>query len=83
MKRHELKTWTQYFQDIKHNNKRFELRVNDREFEVKDILKLKEWDNTNERYTGDFITAKVDYILHGGKFGLPENMCIMSFTILN
>jgi hypothetical protein len=42
-KLHELKTWPKYFQPILENKKTFELREDDRNFAVGDVLTLKEW----------------------------------------
>lgn len=38
---HSLKIEKQYYDDILHNEKRFEIRRNDRGFKVGDILELK------------------------------------------
>lgn len=81
-KTHELKTWVQYFKDIVYGGKNFELRKNDRGFMVGDTLLLKEWDNVNTKYTNNVISVRVTYILHGGVFGIPDDMCIMSFEVI-
>ena len=47
---HELKTYPQYFQQTWNGNKPFEVRLNDRHYEVGDIVILKEWDNI--KYSG-------------------------------
>ena len=44
MTRHELKTWPQYFAAVRSGKKRFEIRRNDREFAVGDVLVLREFD---------------------------------------
>lgn len=41
MKTHELKLDIQYFDDVKSGKKNFEIRKNDRDFQVGDILELK------------------------------------------
>lgn len=44
MKTHELKIWPQFFEAVKSGVKTFELRVNDREFQTGDMVRLVEWD---------------------------------------
>ena len=57
---HELKIAPQYFREIANGNKPFEVRRNDRDYQVGDILKLREYDGD---YSGQEISAKVTYIL--------------------
>jgi hypothetical protein len=58
---HELKTYPKYFQETIEGNKPFEIRKNDRNFQVGDVLILKEWDNI--KYSGREIGAVVRYVL--------------------
>lgn len=60
MKIHELKTLPQYFVEQVKGAKQFEVRLNDRNFEVGDVLILKEYDNG---YTGTEICVRVTYVL--------------------
>jgi ribosomal protein L37E len=41
---HSLKTWPEYFEAQRAGRKTFELRRNDRNFQVGDLLVLREWD---------------------------------------
>lgn len=41
---HELKILPQYYKDVKEGNKNFELRKNDRDYKVYDIIRLRAWD---------------------------------------
>lgn len=77
---HELKTWPEPFQAIREGVKAFELRRDDRAFEVGDMLVLREWDTFREIYTGRAECRFVTYKLDGGAFGLPEGFCIMSLA---
>ena len=78
---HELKILPYYFNDIMFGNKRFEIRKNDRPFYLWDKLILKEWDNDKEKYTGNEITALVNYIHYGnGDYGLAQGYCVMGLT---
>ena len=74
---HYLKTWPEPFEAMRAGRKTFELRKNDRGFAVGDMLDLQEWEPGPMRYTGRSILVRVTYILHGGRFGLPEELCVM------
>lgn len=60
---HELKTWPIYFKCIFMGDETFELRKNDRDFQINDVLELKEYDPDKEEYTGRILYIKVGYIL--------------------
>jgi len=74
--RHELKTWPGVFLDTLAGIKLFEIRVNDRDFNVGDILCLREWSPSAQEYTGASCERRVTYLLQG-RFGLPANLCVM------
>lgn len=74
--RHELKTLPGVFLDTFAGLKTFEIRVNDRGFKVGDILCLREWDFTAQKYTGNSLLRRVTYLLQG-RFGLPPDLCVM------
>jgi len=78
---HELKTWTEYFKDVKSGIKTFEVRKDDRDFQVGDFLLLKECDPQWGTYTGAYISTQVTYVLRGGPF-VPDGICIMSIKII-
>lgn len=80
MKIHELKTWKEYFEDVRRNLKNFEVRKYDRDFQEGDELLLKEWDNEKQEYTGRILHRKIDYILVGGQFGIQEDFLVMSIS---
>jgi hypothetical protein len=48
---HSLKCWPEYFQAIKSGKKTFEIRYNDRNYQVGDFLELHEFDPEENRYT--------------------------------
>jgi hypothetical protein len=77
---HELKIWPEYFQPVRDNKKLFEIRRDDRDFEVGDNLWLREWDHENQIYTGRESLRTISYILRNASgFGLRPGYCIMSF----
>jgi hypothetical protein len=80
MKTHLLKTWPEYYSRVESGQKKFELRKNDRDFQVGDTLILQEYDPISEFYTCNEIKVSVDYILHGPCFGIEEGFCVMSIS---
>ena len=75
-KSHELKILPEYYEAVVSGEKNFEIRKNDRGFEVGDILILKEWHHG--RYTGRQVNKRVQYIYHGnGTYGLSEEYCVL------
>ncbi len=79
MKTHELKCWPQYFDAVWDNKKKFEIRINDRDFKVGDILILKKFDPEKEEYLPQSIETTISYVLDGPSFGLAKGFAIISF----
>lgn len=61
--RHELKTLSKYFKSTWAGRKTFEIRFNDRNFELDDEIVLLEWDNNQPtgRSIYGFITYLTDF----------------------
>ena len=94
---HRLKTWPRYFNEVAYENKRIEVRKNDRGFSLGDVLCLKEWDPAVSEYTGAEVCVYVTYILSGSvltrasgvdmpewkaESGLLEGYCVMQIQLL-
>lgn len=62
MKIHELKILSPYFEHVLDGTKNFEIRKNDRKFNIGDIVKLKHWDNQKEEFTGQFVYRRISFI---------------------
>lgn len=78
---HTLKTWDEYFEAIWLKQKKFEVRIDDREYKKGDILQLQEWDTKKEEYTGREMFCDVTYMLEGGEFGIEIQFCVMSIKV--
>lgn len=68
MDKHELKIMPEYFQAVWNGTKTFEVRRNDRNFKVGDMLVLLEWDTEKNEWTGSGICKRVTYILDEPEF---------------
>lgn len=87
---HELKTDPKMFRDIRSGFKKFEIRLNDRNYKENDTLLLKETVYTGEAmkagkpllYTGIQLLVEVYYVLRGPIYGLKDKWCIMSIRLL-
>lgn len=66
--KHELKLWVVFFNDL--YRKPFELRFNDRNFQLGDHLHLREYDPSVGEYTGRECLREVTYLLPEGSPGL-------------
>ena len=79
MKIHNLKITPEYFQDVVSGKKKFEVRENDRGFLLGDILRLKEYDLENKRYTGQEVIVEIIYLLENF-YGLKENYVVLGIS---
>ncbi|WP_210516920.1 ASCH/PUA domain-containing protein [Hymenobacter terricola] len=77
---HELMTWPSCFAAVKAGNKPFDVREKDQNFQVGDVLLLREFDPEAGQYTGQNITRWVSYVLEGGLFGVQPNWCVLGFS---
>jgi hypothetical protein len=80
---HELKLWPEFFEPVKNESKKFELRKADRDYKVGDVLILREWSPETEEYTGRILKREVTYMISGPKLGLEEGYCILSLGLVN
>lgn len=58
---HKLKIKQEYFEPVIQGKKRFEIRKNDRNFKVGDIVVLEEIDENNI-YTGDSFKTRITFL---------------------
>lgn len=77
MKVHKLKTWSKYYQLILCGIKDWELRKNDRDFKVGDLLILEEYLPEFKSYTGNSLKKKIEHIFQENEFGLKKGYCIL------
>lgn len=65
MTTHKVKCWPDYFAPIAAGIKTFDLRLNDRNYNIGDTLIFQEFDDRKGVYTGREITRRVGYLLEG------------------
>ena len=76
---HKLKIQQQYFEAVFKGLKTFELRKDDRKFQVGDWILLQEYKDNH--YTGRTIACMISYILRNcPEYGLQEGYCILGFN---
>lgn len=63
---HNLKIEPRYFNDVAYGKKTFEIRYNDRNYQVNDVLYLNEYKDGD--YTGRGVYVKVRYVLDDPRF---------------
>lgn len=75
---HRLKILPEYYDAVASGKKRFELRKDDRGYEVGDYIWLCEWDG--EDFTGRCMTLQIRYILRNcPEYGLMDGYCILGW----
>ena len=76
---HVLKLDPAYFDDVKHGTKRFEVRLDDRHYEIGDLILLREW--ADGEFTGRGIPVEVIYKLDGGQHGVAAGYCVLGIDL--
>jgi len=79
MAKHYLKTVQPFFSDVKNGTKTFELRRNDRNFQVGDVVCLLEYDAESQSLSGNQVNVRITYLLQDWP-GLAVGFCIFSFV---
>lgn len=78
---HLLKTWPIFFKDGLLGKKNFEIRKNDRDYKVGDIIISSEFDPIFKNFTGMKYRRVITYILKSEdipkNFGLQHGYCIL------
>ena len=75
---HELKIKKDYFIEIRNRTKNFELRKNDRDYRVGDLIKFIVIDSFNIAYQANGLYY-ISYVLQNcPEYGLQEGYCILA-----
>ena len=77
-KEHFIKTWPEYFEKQLIGDKLFEVRKDDRSYQVGDIFVSEEYDVRKNEYTGRGKRFTITYVLRDVEmFGLKAGLCIL------
>lgn len=78
---HELKCWPKFFKEQVEGRKNFEIRYQDRNFNIDDVIFLREF-NGGE-YTGRFVYLLITYKLTSEEFkGIADEYATLSTKVL-
>lgn len=78
--RHELKTSPELYGPTSTNQKTVEVRRNDCNFAIGDVLVLREFNDATGDYTGASCERIVTHILSGGQLGIESGFVVMSLS---
>ena len=76
---HELKTWPMYFEAVRSGKKPFEIRENDRRFQIGDTLRLLEWDESSG-FTGRDLRRSITYALDDSFWGISTGFVCLGLS---
>mgnify|MGYP000173923804 CR=1 FL=1 len=78
-KRHQIKIDRALFQDLRLGRKTAEVRKDDRNYQVGDILIIYPFDKETGKPDGvDFVCREITHKLSGGQFGIEQGYCLLS-----
>lgn len=77
MSYHKLKIWPSHYMDVSRGLKKAEVRFNDRDFKVGDLLSLEEFEPHEKRYTGQSMRTQITHILMSD--ALKDGYVVLSF----
>ena len=81
---HFLKTLPQYLDAVAARQKPFEVRRDDRDFQVGDWLTLGEWHEELGELGSRWIDCKITYVLRGAdavRFGVRDGYCVLGILL--
>ncbi|WP_065755239.1 DUF3850 domain-containing protein [Bradyrhizobium paxllaeri] len=83
---HHVKCWRVFFDDMQTGRKSFDVRRDDRDYQIGDIMNFKEWAPAETRYTGRETRKLITYIVHAGEgsfaplAGLKPGFCVLGLV---
>lgn len=83
MKMHTVKCETEWLDAVIAGDKTFELRYDDRGYEVGDYLALEEWDPQTQEYKGQIVIVKVIYAFKDERWLQPNTIAMSIETLVS
>lgn len=75
--RHDVKIWPEYLDAVLDGRKTYEVRKNDRGYQVGDQLLLREWDPTSDTYLSRATLTEVTYMS-----SLPDDRVVLAIRLI-
>lgn len=77
---HRLKTWPVAYEPAAQGLKPWEVRLNDRDYKVDDVVVREEFwiEPDAQNYTGRRIAGRITFLLPGGQFGIEKGYVVMT-----
>lgn len=72
---HQVKIYMEYYEHIKEGKKKFEVRLNDRDYQVGDELLFQNTRRDNGYETTDYLRYLITYVHHG--YGMQDNFVVL------
>jgi len=79
---HKLKTINPYFNRCWEQEKTFEVRKNDRDFQKGDNVYLQEYDKETDKYSGRELHCVITYVLHDF-IAIDQEYVVFSFSVID
>lgn len=80
---HELKIWPEFFADLVSGVKTYEVRRDDRPFNVRDTIHWREWDPSRQEYTGQEAFGEIMHLTRTTPDGLAfPGICVMGVEVI-
>ena len=79
---HQIKCINPFYNEVAAGIKTFEVRYNDRNYNVGEKVVLYEYDPEKQKHTGRWLTFVISYILPGGQYGIANGYIVMGISEL-
>ncbi len=79
---HHVKCWPRFYKAIDNGTKPFEVRFDDRNYRVGDILIIQEYDPESNYFSGNEVSREITYKVNGRAFGIQEGFCVLGLKAI-